>query len=767
MLDPARRYLWVSTPQRKGARYHGKLVVEGQEKTGALFSTAWFVLKQLRCSPEQHVDQNSSADMVVQRESLASTSRKRSRSRTAAVRVSAPDVRSAMKGWNDVSFHGSRQIPTPNIDALAVSGVVLQRHYSTPTCSPSRAAFLTSRYPPRVAKTHKPEVPFRVIVSEQGTWQRLVGRYLQRSLSVLPVEDPCLIRKPQIVSEFLQQECPSEVSFFSVDVKDLYYSLPMDQVCAEWHLGYKSLEYTPTGRGFDTFFGYYNGLEYYYNHSAQKDGNCGLDFWRNIGSEMKAVIDLNGTYSTHAFTDEARRIIVAHDTRKSSSSLDARSSLLVALAPALENTAVVSSYLTSSHKWWGCCDSKVLVLYQYPPDLRSGRRLCFPTVMAQNDPPPAAFFATPAQPADLNTLTSTCNHWDEAQKLRYVAFYLKEVAKTWFYNHERDFPDWTRFKFRTNFRLARSACYELIKQFEASEFYSSDRNHGGVPTKTPEEHILSFLWYAVNKASMRDVAVLFDMAESTQFAVTDRVLGFLCKIAPDVIHFGLDKDALARDLEKLAGFPGVIGCIDGTYILMRCPANKVSSTYINRHDEVSMTMQGICNSKGRFQDVFTGPPSKVHDSRVLSLSSIQQDLPALSQVNKYHIVGDAAYAIREHLLTPFENYGNKTQDKSRFNYRLSSTRVGIEYAFALLKHRFCPLRYIEFTKVDKITQFIIACCVLHNICLDSGYTVVEDLLTEEEREEIRQDALLQIREERAELDQTGSHRLTAKMPCAV
>ncbi|KAH8039179.1 hypothetical protein HPB51_005355 [Rhipicephalus microplus] len=84
------------------------------------------------------------------------------------------------------------------------------------------------------AKTHKPEVPFRVIVSEQGTWQRLVGRYLQRSLSVLPVEDPCLIRKPQIVSEFLQQECPSEVSFFSVDVKDLYYSLPMDQVCAEY-----------------------------------------------------------------------------------------------------------------------------------------------------------------------------------------------------------------------------------------------------------------------------------------------------------------------------------------------------------------------------------------------------------------------------------------------------------------------------------------------------------------------------------------------------
>ncbi|KAH6946828.1 hypothetical protein HPB50_015415 [Hyalomma asiaticum] len=205
--------------------------------------------------------------------------------------------------------------------------------------------------------------------------------------------------------------------------------------------------------------------------------------------------------------------------------------------------------------------------------------------------------------------------------------------------------------------------------------------------------------------------------------------------------------------KQLPGFPGFIGCIDGTYIPMRCPANKIRSTYINRHDEVSMTMQGICDSKGIFQDAFTGPPSKVHDSRVLSLSSVQQDLPTLCQVNKHHILGDAAYAIREHLLTPFKNYGNMTPDKSRFNYRLSSTRVVTENAFALLKQRFRQLRYIEFTKVDKIAQFIIACCVIHNICLDSGDTGVEGLLSEEEREEFRQDQLLQIREEPAELNQ--------------
>ena len=47
-------------------------------------------------------------------------------------------------GYNDVSWHNP-DIKTPNLEALARSGVILENNYVQPICTPTRSALLTGR----------------------------------------------------------------------------------------------------------------------------------------------------------------------------------------------------------------------------------------------------------------------------------------------------------------------------------------------------------------------------------------------------------------------------------------------------------------------------------------------------------------------------------------------------------------------------------------------------------------------------------------------
>lgn len=85
------------------------------------------------------------------------------------------------------------------------------------------------------AKTHKINCPLRVIVSENGTWQKALAVFLQSKLNLLTIDDPFRVRSSEDVIDALIALPNKSVLGYSVDIKDLYYSIPQDELlsCVE------------------------------------------------------------------------------------------------------------------------------------------------------------------------------------------------------------------------------------------------------------------------------------------------------------------------------------------------------------------------------------------------------------------------------------------------------------------------------------------------------------------------------------------------------
>nr|XP_037277211.1 protein ALP1-like isoform X1 [Rhipicephalus microplus] len=276
-------------------------------------------------------------------------------------------------------------------------------------------------------------------------------------------------------------------------------------------------------------------------------------------------------------------------------------------------------------------------------------------------------------------------------------------------------------EFFQDFRICRNVVLRLIERYAKSSFYIRRSDHGGCPQKSPEEHILCFLWYATNKVCIKDVATRFCLSESTAHGITERLLDYLCSLLPKEICFPDDLDSLVEDFQQVAEFPGVVGCIGGTRINTRSPAHSQRTPSTHGQGSASVTLQAVCDSRCRFMDIFVGPPGDLELDSVFLASPLAEELPYWC-LDRYHLLGIGGYPLREYLLTPYDS--NTTDcaktSKTVFNERHEKIRTKIDDAFWLLRQRFQQLHFLEFVTANKMRRFIMACCVLHNICVQAG-----------------------------------------------
>ena len=119
-------------------------------------------------------------------------------------------------GWNDLNLKENPSlINTPNINYFVNKGQFLEYHYAQPVCSPTRAALMTGRYPLHTG----------------------INDYIQPQQAFgVPLDNTML---PKILLE---------------NGYDTH-------MIGKWHLGMYKWEYTPTFRGFKSFYGFYGGSE--------------------------------------------------------------------------------------------------------------------------------------------------------------------------------------------------------------------------------------------------------------------------------------------------------------------------------------------------------------------------------------------------------------------------------------------------------------------------------------------------------------------------
>lgn len=140
------------------------------------------------------------------------------------------------------------------------------------------------------------------------------------------------------------------------------------------------------------------------------------------------------------------------------------------------------------------------------------------------------------------------------------------------------------------------------------------------------------------------------------------------------------------------GFLGAIRKVDGTDIILQYKPGGVfhGKHFYTRKKHYSIDLYAVCDSQKRFIYSLTGFSNTIHNLRVWAATRINQH-PTRYFTSGQYLLGDSAYSPTKYMIPPYKAPHTLCRSNQKFNCRLSSICIDIEYAFGMLKGRWKSL----------------------------------------------------------------------------
>ncbi|XP_072254313.1 putative nuclease HARBI1 [Pyxicephalus adspersus] len=267
---------------------------------------------------------------------------------------------------------------------------------------------------------------------------------------------------------------------------------------------------------------------------------------------------------------------------------------------------------------------------------------------------------------------------------------------------------------KVHFRLSRHVIHTLYALLEA-KIEPKTRRSQAVPGMT---RLLTTLYILGRGSFQTTSALVCGLSQPTVSRVFMQVINAIVDLVPSYIHFPDTAEEwrnVKEDFFREAGFPNILGAIDCTHVAIQAPIQGIS--FRNRKQYDSLNVQIVCDANRRIMSARTGFPGSCHDAYILRQTALYQKFIS-GEMPEGWLIGDKGYGQLPWLMTPVRH--PRSQAEHNYNKALHKSRGIVEQTIGLLKTRFLclarpggELLYAPW----KAARIIMACCVLHNLCV--------------------------------------------------